>query len=97
MGDGAQAALVTGIFSLLIGTGPTLRWWIERRDAQRKAKQAEATRELSESEAEKTIRTLERQNAEYRAANDILRRELHQVVLQLAECVGGKHSEEDVT
>lgn len=78
MSDPVLAATIAAAVPLILGAGAALRWWIERRDAQRKERRAERTRELSESEAAKTIRTLERQN-------DDLRRELTELAVALAD------------
>lgn len=85
MSDAAQAAAIAALATLIVSGFQGLRWWVERRDAQRKERQAEATRELSETEAGKTIRTLERQNRQLERRNDSLRRELVELAVAVAD------------
>lgn len=83
MSDVVTSALLGALTTLILAGGSGLRWWIQRRDEQRRAQAAEAALDETERQALETVEQLRDENAELREDNEELREALTRVLLEL--------------
>lgn len=84
MSDVVASALIGALTTLTLAGGSGVRWWIQRRDEQKKATAAETTLAETEEQALRTVEELEQENRELREDNEELREALTRVLLELS-------------